>query len=281
LARVLLSVLLLTPLAACRSLDGAPEQLEPAMSRESQVRPDEQPRRPSVSSSSTRRKGDFENGFAGWDLGGPNVLPSPGASVVPDSELRYEGAASARARLPAGSGSKYARTIWGGTSGQKGALDLGEGEDFTYGMALYLPPGFYSRMQAYFVPMRWDNFGVTNVSRSGLAMYSDGRLRLVREQEGLEDQVNLLGTRTFRLQEGRWHWLEVRQKLSSRDGSALNEVRVDDRLIGRSTSKNYYGEPVSALRFGIVAVSDDAQSRALTIHYDRAILGSGFLGGVR
>jgi hypothetical protein len=234
LARVLLSVLLLTPLAACRSLDGAPEQLEPAMSRESQVRPDEQPRRPSVSSSSTRRKGDFENGFAGWDLGGPNVLPSPGASVVPDSELRYEGAASARARLPAGSGSKYARTIWGGTSGQKGALDLGEGEDFTYGMALYLPPGFYSRMQAYFVPMRWDNFGVTNVSRSGLAMYS-----------------------------------------------ALNEVRVDDRLIGRSTSKNYYGEPVSALRFGIVAVSDDAQSRALTIHYDRAILGSGFLGGVR
>jgi len=217
------------------------------------------------------RSGDFEAGFRGWDLGGPNVLPVPGAEVTRDTTTAYEGTASARASIPDGDGNKYARTIWGGFSGRPGELRLVAGDDVSYGVALFLPAGFYESMQSYFVPVRWDNFGVANPSRSGLAMYGDGLLRLVRERDGVEEQVNLLGDTTFRLSEQEWHWLEVRQVLSTRDGEALNELRVDDRPVGTSTSRNYYGEPVGALRFGIVAVGGD-QIRPLTVFYDRAVL---------
>jgi len=218
------------------------------------------------------RLASFESGFGEWDLGGASVYPQVGASVVRDTSRAYDGSAAARASLPAGSGNKYARTLWGNSSGQTGALNYGEGKDFTYGMALYLPTGFYANMQSYFVPLRWDNYGVSNVSRSGLAMYSDGSLRLFRERDGIERQVNLLGSATFRLPEGQWHWLEVRQKLSTRDGSAVNEVRVNDRLIGSSATANYYGQPVSAIRYGIVAIDGSRQTLPLTVHYDRAVL---------
>ena len=225
------------------------------------------------------RLGDFESGFGVWDGGGPNVMPSPGATVERDTDLAFDGSAGARAFTPGGSGNKYARTLWGGSSGDAEALDFGEGEDFSYGMALYLPRGFYANMQSYFVPMRWDNFGVANVSRSGLGMYADGALRLFREREGIEEQVDLLPRSKVRLTEGRWHQLSVRQKLSSHDGRAVNELRVNGRLVGRSTSANYYGEPVSAVRYGIVAVDGGRQTLPLTVHYDRAVLGRGRLDG--
>lgn len=225
-----------------------------------------------------KRAGGFDSGFGEWDFGGPSVYPNFGATVTRDTNVVYEGSGSARASIPSGAGNKYARTLWGGVSGQAGDLNYGEGKDFTYGMALYLPPGFHASMQSYFVPMRWDNYGVANVSRGGLAMYADGSMRLFRERAGVENQVNLLGTTTFRLAEGQWHWLEVRQKLSSRDGSALNEVRVDDRLIGSSTTRNYYGEPVGAIRYGIVAIAGGSQTQPLSLYYDRAVLGTGRLG---
>jgi hypothetical protein len=208
------------------------------------------------------------------------VLPNPGGTVTRDTSLVYEGSAAARASIPSGIGNKYARTLWGNTSGQSGALNYGEGDDFSFGMALYLPPGFHANMQSYFVPMRWDNYGVTNVARGGLAMYQDGSVRLFRERAGVEGQVNLLGTTTFRLAEGQWHWLEVRQKLSSRDGSALNELRVNNQLIGSSTARNYYGEPVSAIRYGMVAINGGTQTLPLTVLYDRAVLGTGRLGAL-
>ncbi len=227
---------------------------------------------------STYRSGSFDDGFVGWDFNGPSVLPNPGGTVTRDTSLVYQGSAAARASVPAGIGNKYARTLWGGIAGQAGALNYGEGQDFSYGMALYLPVGFYANMQSYFVPMRWDNYGVANPSRGGLSMYTDGSLRLFRSRDNLENEVNLLGSTTTRLAEGQWHWLEVRQKLSSVDGRALNELRVNDTLIGSSTTSNYYGEPVGAIRYGIVAIAAGSQTRDLTVHYDRAVLGTGLLG---
>jgi hypothetical protein len=220
------------------------------------------------------RVADFETrDFSVWDHG-PNVLPDPGATVVRDTEMAAEGAASARATIPAGPGNKYARTLWGGFAGEPEALALGEGAEFTYGMALYLPAGFHEQMQGYFVPVRWDNFGADQVSRGGLAMYGDGSVQLFREREGVEEQVNLLGERTFRLTEQEWHWIEVRQRLSTEDGTARNELRVDDELIGESETANYYGEPVTAIRYGIVAIADGRQTEPLSVLYDRAFLGS-------
>lgn len=222
------------------------------------------------------RRSDFTS-FADWDLGGPSVLPNPGSSVTL-VDTGYDGVAAARAAIPSGTGNKYARTLWGNTYGQSGALSFGEGDDFTYGMALYLPVGFHANMQNYFVPMRWDNYGTTNVSRGGLSMYADGSMRLFRERDGVEGQVNLLGDKTFRLSEGSWHWLEVRQKLSTTSGSAFNALFVDGVQVGSSTTANFYGQAVSAIRFGIVAIDAGRQTLPLDVMYDRAVLGTGYLG---
>lgn len=222
------------------------------------------------------RRADFGLGFDEWDLCGPSTMPR--ASSVVRIARGYDATPAARASIPGGAGNKYARTLWGNTAGSPGALSLGEGQDFTYGLALWLQPGFSQAMQSYFVPIRWDNFGRRDVSRGGIAMYDDGALRLFRERDGVEKQVNLLGDKTFRLTEGEWHWLEVRQRLSTSQRTARNELRVDGVLVGSSTAPNYYGEPVTAVRYGIVAIDGGRQTRPLTVYYDRAVLGSGRLG---
>lgn len=217
----------------------------------------------------------------GPDLGAVSVLPDPGAVVVEDAGRAYEGRVSARAAIPPGPGNKFARVVRGGTSGDDGALDYGEGDSFWFGVAVYLPAGFSSSVASYFSPLRWDNFGVDQVSRGGLAMYDDGRLRLFREREGVETQVDLLDGASVALTEDTWHWLEVHQRLSERDGAAVNELYVDGERVGRSRARNYYGEPVSAVRYGIVAVSQDEQSEPLELWFDRAVLGARRTGPVR
>ena len=214
----------------------------------------------------------------GDELGSPNVLPDQGAAVGSDPGQVYEGRVAARASVPGGPGNKYARTVRGGSAGSADALRYGEGDDLWYGTALFLPEGFHEDMQAYFSPLRWDNFGAPGVSRSGLVMYDDDRLRLVQEQEGVPGQRNLLGDLSFRLDEGRWYWLEVHQRLSEVDGEAENEVFVDGRRIGRSTTRNYAGDPVTAVRYGIVALSDSEQLAPLTLWYDRVTLTSEQVG---
>lgn len=215
--------------------------------------------------------------FTQWDLGGASAQPATSA-VALESARTYEGSFAARASIPAGAGNKFARTIWGNSTGSSGALNYGEGKEYWYGMAVYLPSGFTASMQSYFVPMRMDNFGVANVTRTGLSMWKDGTFRLFRERDGVEAQTNLLGSTTFRLAEDQWHWLEVHQTLSSTDGKALNEVYVDGRLLASSTARNYYGEPITALRYGIVAVASDVQTNALSLWYDSASLSTAQIG---
>lgn len=211
-------------------------------------------------------------------LGTIDVLPRPGGTVRPERVRTYEGAVAARAAVPAGSGNKFARTVVGGASGGPRALDYAEGDELWFGLAVYLPAGFHDAVASYFSPLRWDNFGTRAVSRSGLAMYEDGRLRLFRERDGVEEQVNLLADVTVALDEERWYWLEVHQRLSSNDGQALNELFVDGREVGSSTMRNYYGEPMTAVRYGIVALSASEQTAPLELAYDRPTLGSRQVG---
>ncbi|MCW2600007.1 MAG: chitinase [Frankiales bacterium] len=208
----------------------------------------------------------------------PNPNPY-GATIGVDASRTYEGAYAAKAHTGPGPGIQYARTLWGDTSGTPGSLNWGAGKDVHYGMALYLPQGFNASMQSYFVPMRWDTYGVSNVSRGGLAMYGDGSWRLFRERDGVESQTNLLPS-TFRLSEGTWHWLEVHQKLSATDGQAVNELWVDGSKIGSSTARNFYGTPVSAIRYGVVATDQDRQTNPLTVWYDRAVVSDSYIGPV-
>jgi len=212
------------------------------------------------------------------ELGTIDVLPEPGATVAPEREQTYEGALAARAAIPGGTGNKFARTVVGGASGGADALDYGERDELWFGVAVYLPAGFHDAVATYYSPLRWDTFGVASVSRSGLAMYDDGRIRLFREQDDVEEQVNLLDDVTVRLEEERWYWLEVHQRLSATDGQAVNQLFVDGREIGSSTARNYYGDPVSAVRYGIVAVSGGEQTAPLEMLYDRPTLGSARVG---
>jgi hypothetical protein len=124
-------------------------------------------------------------------------------------------------------------------------------------------------MQRYLAILRWDNFGAPRVSRSGVVIYSDDRARLIAEVEGVEHGPI---SDPFDLPEGRWFSLEVRQRLSSTAGSALNEVYVDGVLVATSTERNYFGEPVRSMRYGIVAVDDGAQTAALSTLVDDAFL---------
>ncbi len=227
------------------------------------------------SQAATLRLADFETGdFSQIQSGNPtlqavNINPSASAVVIANDKA-YDGSKSARASIPEGVGNKYARTIWELTS------PWSEGTDIWYGQAIYLPVGFKNAMQSYFVPMRWDNYGSSsNDSRGGISMWNDKRFRLFRLHAGIDStETPLVGP--FDISEGVWHWLEVRQKFSQSDGAAINEVYLDDVLIGSSTARNYFGVPITRLRNGIVAMGD--QTNALDLWLDRLSIGTTKLG---
>ena len=184
----------------------------------------------------------------------------------------YDGSRSAHAATPANrTGSPlFARGIF--------EVNWQDGTDIWYGMAVYLPQGFYAAQQGQVDILRWDNWTIdpTTTDRSGIVIYgSDKRARLVRQRLGVE-QVELVGP--FTIAEGTWHRLEVHQRLSAQDGAALSEVYLNGTLIGRSSKKNAYGRPVTRIRYGIVARNDGAQRKALELWFDRAAAASQRVG---
>lgn len=234
----------------------------------------------SPASAAYLRHSTFNAGFAAGES--PSV-PSPnpyGASVTLDRTRVYEGAGAAKAHTGQGPGIQYARMLYGGTAGTTASLNWGSGKDIWYGMAIYLPTGFNAAMQSYFVPIRWDNYGVSNVTRSGLAMYGDGTWRLFRERDGVEKQTNLLAS-TFKVSEGAWHFIAVHQKLHATAGSALNELYIDGTKVGSSTARNYYGQPASAIRYGIVATDQTNQTKPLDVWFDETFVSDSYVGPVR
>lgn len=202
-----------------------------------------------------------------------DVFPNPGSDVVLVRSQPYSGEEAARASVPGSTGNRYARLVRGGSAGGQGSLDYAEGDEFWFGVAIRLPAGFYDAVPDYFSPLRWDNFGVARVSRSGISLWEDGEFRLFTEQQGEPGQDNLLGDVSVRLSEERWYWLEVHQRLGSEDGRALNTLYVDGQELGTSTKRNYYGDPVTAVRFGIVALSGADPAQPLTVLFDRPTLG--------
>jgi hypothetical protein len=189
------------------------------------------------------------------------------------SDRAGDGIRSVHAWTPANAPgqTKYARGIF--------ELNWGAGSDVWYGMAVYLPTGFYAAQQGQVDLMRWDNWTVdpTNTDRGGIVIYgSDKRARFVRQRLGVE-QVALTGS--FTITEGEWHWIEVHQRFSTNNASDLTEVYMDEVLQGSSTQKNWYGRPITRIRYGIVAVNDPAQTNRLDLWFDAAAIGSGGMIG--
>ena len=214
-------------------------------------------------------------------------LPNPnpyGASINRDCTMRAEGSCSGRFHTGPGPGNQYARGMWGGYAGTEEAVNWSEGADIWYGGAIFLPVGFYSALQGYLSPLRWDNYsyhGYTfqNVSHGGLAVYSsDMRWRLFRQRLGVDGESNILGNVTWTMSENQWHWIEVHQRFSRSDGQAINEVYVDGARIGSSSTHNFYGDPIVSLRAGIVAIDAAKQTKPLTLWMDRTYMGPYRLG---
>ncbi len=176
----------------------------------------------------------------------------------------FSGTYSARATYDGSGENGYTRGIWN--------VNWQDGEDVWFGAAYYLPRGFDSRIQGQVDLMRWDNWvsHPSDTDWGGVSIYgSDRRARLLRFGDGRPNDT-LVGP--IDLPEGRWFTLEVHQHLSN-GPSALSELYLDGELVGRSDKPNTYGRPIERIRYGIVAIAEDAQQKPLDLWFDRATAG--------
>jgi hypothetical protein len=174
----------------------------------------------------------------------------------------YDGHHAAQARTPRGPGNHFARA----------AFDVRweAGDDVWYGGAFCLPHRFYVRQQGQVAVLRWDNWALENRTQDqgGVVVLADGRWALV-DTSVEEDGQALLTEPVTRPAPGRWHWVQVRQRLAA-GGGARNELWLDGERVSASRTANWHGRPVTKLRFGIVAVRAGHQVRPLRLWFDRA-----------
>jgi hypothetical protein len=150
-----------------------------------------------------------------------------------------------------------------------------------YAAAFLLPRGYKSRLQGGNDIMRWDNFGRfgRGGDYGGIELWRDGHARLITGHYLNDPRRVLVGP--FDVPEGRWFWLEVRERFSTRRGEALSEVRVDGRLVGRSREPNVFGRRIDRVRWGEVAVQAGRQRLPLHLYLDRVSIATRSLPPLR
>jgi hypothetical protein len=206
----------------------------------------------------------------------PPAAGSAARPSVAESTVRgYDDSRSFLARTPEDSQrvNKYARAA-------ADDIDWGQGTDVWYGGAFYLAKGFYDAQQGEIDLLRWDNFEVdrSSTDRGGVVLYGGdetGNAYLMRARLGGE-QDELIGP--FRLAEEEWHWIEVHQRFSAGSTDDLSELFVDGERIGRTKQPNWYGRPITAIRFGLVATGGARQERPLSLWFDRPSISDRMLG---
>jgi hypothetical protein len=176
----------------------------------------------------------------------------------------YDGRHAARAQTPGGSGNRFARGTF--------AVRWEAGADVWYGAAFFIPRGFYGALGGQVEVLRWDNWALARRTQDqgGVVVLPDGRWALLRKSAGVEEQA-LVTRPVASPAAGRWHWVEVRQRLAG-DATARNELWIDGERVAASREPNWYGRPVTAVRAGIVAVTAERQRDRLSLWFDRVVV---------
>lgn len=184
-----------------------------------------------------------------------------------DAESHFpDGGRSLRARTDGGGQVEFARIV--------GEVSWAAGTDVWFGARMRFPVGFSENLQGATDLIRWDNhslFGGTG-DHGGIAIWpDDGRLRVIREQQGTAPYTVV--TTGPRVVEDRWLRIDVHQVLSARDGSALTELYVDGSLRASTTRHNSFDRPVTAVRFGLVSTDRNQQQKPLELFLDDVTVG--------
>lgn len=198
---------------------------------------------------------NFERGLRGF-----HQVSTANGKLKPTKKRSFRGRHSARATYRGGGENGYARGVFN--------TNWRPGTAVTYSAAFFLPRGFHRRMQGQVALMRWDNWPArgSNGDTGGIVINgSDKRARLVRgTYSGNQTQLG----RDFRLREGRWFRLRVRQRFSR--GKPISRVWLNGRRIITSRQQNFGGSKIQRVRFGLVAIAAGAQRKPLRLFFDEA-----------
>lgn len=152
------------------------------------------------------------------------------------------------------------------------AVDWEEGDEVEYGLRFHLPAGFHAAQEGAVDIIRWDNWDIDDEhpDHGGIAIGSDGRLRLIAEQRHVEEYRALAGG--VEIPEGRWIEVTVRQTLSASPDHARNELLIDGRRVGSSREPNASGRTITTLRAGLVSIDSGAQQAPLELLFDDVVV---------
>jgi hypothetical protein len=198
------------------------------------------------------------------------------ASTLAATKKRaYDGSRSAKAHYLGTGKNAFARGLFD--------VDWTAGADTYYGVAVFLHRGFKAAMQGQVALMRTDNWDAKPVATDRCGVVIDGSNRRAHFRCYQDDRPASVTASVgpFNIPAGRWVWLEVHQHLSTIPGAALTQVWVDRRLVGQTTRPNYFGTPVSRVRYGLVADAGASQKKPLTLYFDRAIASHSYVRPLR
>ncbi len=155
----------------------------------------------------------------------------------------------------------------GGTPGNARAqfwLDWQAGDEVWYGGAYFLPAGSLARLTSGLEIAGWDSKRTAGGGRdSGGVWITPGGLASLF---GGPSTGQAALTTPVAVPEGRWFFLEVRQRLS--ETNPLNEVYIDGGLATSSRARNYFGRRIPVVRFGVVSAN---QPLPIDLWFDRVV----------
>jgi hypothetical protein len=203
-----------------------------------------------------------------------------------DTSRSYSGAASLKVHTEADPSCEgpFSRGIFQANSGRH----FVEGDDFWFGAAIYLAPGFYAAHNGYTDLLRVDSYvsdggantPYANRAEINFASWSNDSLYVSAARGGTKR--TLIGPLSPSvLPEGKWSWVEVHVRLDSSSGAAYTELKIDGVSRGSSTTANLFSgaAPLNRLRYGIVSSEWDGSGN-LTAYFDRASINRTELGPI-